>query len=174
MVQNTTDTITTIPLLRRDRPEADTLVAALAQLHTHTTTTLDWQNYLTGSGAKQVDLPTYAFQHQRYWLDAPTTKGDATDLGLTNTNHPLLGAAMAIADRDEYVFTSRLSLHTHPWLTDHTVADTVLLPGTAFVEMAVRAAQHVGAGGVEELTLAAPLVLPERGGVQVQVVVGNA
>ncbi|WP_143663279.1 polyketide synthase dehydratase domain-containing protein, partial [Streptomyces sp. wa1002] len=142
---------------------------ALAQLHTHTTTTLDWQNYLTGSGAKQVDLPTYAFQHQRYWLDAPTTKGDATDLGLTNTNHPLLGAAMAIADRDEYVFTSRLSLHTHPWLTDHTVADTVLLPGTAFVEMAVRAAQHVGAGGVEELTLAAPLVLPERGGVQVQV-----
>ncbi|WP_143671047.1 polyketide synthase dehydratase domain-containing protein, partial [Streptomyces sp. b84] len=87
---------------------------------------------------------------------------------------PLLGAAMAIADRDEYVFTSRLSLHTHPWLTDHTVADTVLLPGTAFVEMAVRAAQHVGAGGVEELTLAAPLVLPERCGVQVQVVVGNA
>ncbi|MFJ9185240.1 thioester reductase domain-containing protein, partial [Streptomyces anulatus] len=165
------DTITTIPLLRRDRPEADTLVAALAQLHTHTT--LDWQNYLTGSGANQVDLPTYAFQHQRYWLDAPTTKGDATDLGLTNTNHPLLGAAMAIADRDEYVFTSRLSLHTHPWLTDHTIAGTTVLSAGALVDVAIRAGDEFAATVLDEFELAAPLTIPAHGGVQLQVRVGT-
>ncbi|MEU9701230.1 SDR family NAD(P)-dependent oxidoreductase [Streptomyces sp. NPDC047981] len=174
MIQNTTDTATTIPLLRRDRPEADTLLTALAQFHTHSTTTVDWQQYLAGTGGKRTDIPTYAFQHQRYWLDAPVTTSDATDLGLTSTGHPLLGAAVNIADRDETLFTTRISLPTHPWLADHTVANTVLVPGTGFVELAVRAAQHVGAGGVEELTLAAPLVLPESGGVQLQVVVTSA
>ncbi|MFJ3586920.1 SDR family NAD(P)-dependent oxidoreductase, partial [Streptomyces sp. NPDC090127] len=174
MIQNTTDQLTAVPLLRRDRPEPDTLLAAVAHLHTHTTTPVDWQTYLQGTGATPTNLPTYAFQHQRYWLDAPTTTGNPTDLGLTPTGHPLLGAAMPLADRDEHIFTSRLSHHTHPWLTDHTVANTVLVPGTGFLELAVRAGQHVGAGEVEELTLAAPLVLPERGGVQLQVVVGPA
>ncbi|MGW6569569.1 thioester reductase domain-containing protein [Streptomyces sp. NPDC054975] len=170
MVQNTTDNTTAIPLLRRDRPEPDTLVTALAQLHT--TTTVDWQTYLAGTGAKQVDLPTYAFQHQRYWLDTPTTKGDATDLGLTDTGHPLLGAAVAIADRDEHIFTSRLSLHTHPWLADHTIEGTTVLSGGALVELAIRAGDELAATVLDELELAAPLTIPAHGGIQLQVRVG--
>ena len=59
------------------------------------------------------------------------------------------------------LLTGRLSLATHPWLADHAVGGTVLLPGTAFLELALRAAEQVGAETVEELTLQAPLVLPE-------------
>ncbi|MCI3934335.1 SDR family NAD(P)-dependent oxidoreductase [Streptomyces sp. AN091965] len=92
--------------------------------------------------------------------------------GLVAAGHPLLGAAVPLADSDGHLFTGRLSLATHPWLADHAVAGRVLLPGTAFVELAVRAGDEVGCGVLEELTLAAPLVLPERGAVQLQVSVG--
>ena len=68
--------------------------------------------------------------------------------------------------------TARLSLRTHPWLADHRVNGVVLLPGTGLVEMVIRAGDEAGASVVEELMLQAPLVLPEQGGVQVQVVVG--
>ncbi|WP_367044708.1 type I polyketide synthase [Streptomyces sp. Je 1-332] len=159
------------PALRRGRPEAETVAQALALLRMRGASP-DWASVFPG--ARQVALPSYAFQHERYWLDAPQAPGDAAGLGLTAAGHPLLGAAMDLADGDTHVFTGRLSLRTHPWLADHTVAGTVLLPGTGFVELAVRAGEQLGAERVEELMLSAPLVLPERGGVRVQVVVGAA
>jgi len=60
-------------------------------------------------------------------------------------------------------------LQTHPWLADHAVNGAVILPGTAFVEMALRAGREVGCELLEELTLQAPLLLPESGGVALQV-----
>ncbi|WEB45511.1 type I polyketide synthase [Streptomyces yunnanensis] len=70
------------------------------------------------------------------------------------------------------MFTGRLSLHSHPWLLDHAVAGTHLIPGTVLLELALHAAEQVGAGQVEELTLTAPLMLPERGGLHLQLTVG--
>ncbi|MDW4903684.1 polyketide synthase dehydratase domain-containing protein, partial [Streptomyces californicus] len=72
------------------------------------------------------------------------------------------------------MFTGRLSLESHPWLVGHVVSGAVLLPGAAMVELAVRAGDQVGCDLVEELTLEAPLVLPERGGVAVQLTVSAA
>ncbi|MBW5486236.1 type I polyketide synthase, partial [Streptomyces bambusae] len=79
----------------------------------------------------------------------------------------------------EVVFTGRLSVSGVSWLGDHAVAGSVLLPGTAFVELGVRAGDEVGCGRLEELTLEAPLVLPDPahggpGGVPVQLSVGPA
>ncbi|MCC9704952.1 polyketide synthase dehydratase domain-containing protein [Streptomyces sp. MNU76] len=76
------------------------------------------------------------------------------------------------------MFTSRLSVRTHPWLADHGVYGTALLPATALLqatallELAVRAGDQVGCGQVEELTLEAPLVIPARGAVVLQLSVG--
>nr|WP_237505443.1 SDR family NAD(P)-dependent oxidoreductase [Streptomyces sp. SID8378] len=70
------------------------------------------------------------------------------------------------------MFTGRVGVGSHAWLADHAVSGVVLLPGAAFVELVVRAGDEVGCGRVEELMLAAPLVVPARGSVQVQVVVG--
>ena len=85
--------------------------------------------------------------------------------------HPLIGAVLWMADEDKLVLSGRISLHGQPWLADHAVAGTVLLPAAAFVDLAIRAGDHTGLDQLDELTLEAPLVLAGRGGVQLQVVV---
>ncbi|WP_278194279.1 type I polyketide synthase [Streptomyces sp. AN091965] len=163
-----------VAAVRKDRSEPGTFLTALAQLHVRGVE-VDWAPLYGGAEARgRVELPTYAFQRRRYWPSAATGAGggDVSATGLVAAGHPLLGAAVPLADSDGHLFTGRLSLATHPWLADHAVAGRVLLPGTAFVELAVRAGDEVGCGVLEELTLAAPLVLPERGAVQLQVSVG--
>ncbi|WP_246258621.1 type I polyketide synthase, partial [Amycolatopsis anabasis] len=160
-----------VPALRKDRDETLALTEGVAKLHVHGAP-VDWAAFFDGTGARRVDLPTYAFQRQRYWL-APGATGDARQLGLASAEHPLLGAALSLPDSDGVVLTGRLSTEAQPWLADHAVLGSVLFPGTGFVELAVRAADQVGCDLLDELTLEAPLVLPERGRVQVQVKLGE-
>ncbi|MGV9317267.1 SDR family NAD(P)-dependent oxidoreductase, partial [Streptomyces sp. NPDC003691] len=156
-----------VPLLRRDRSESVTALDAAGRFGA------TWPELLTG--ARQADIPTYAFRRDRYWPRVNSVRpGDVTAVGLTAPGHPFLGAAVGLAESDGVVFTGRLSVESHPWLVDHVVSGAVLLPGAAMVELAVRAGDQVGCDLVEELTLEAPLVLPERGGVAVQLTVGAA
>ncbi len=167
------DDVVAVPALRKDRDEPAALLAALSELYV-TGAPVDWTAYHDGTGAGRVDLPTYAFQHERYWLQPAGRLVDVSGAGLGAAGHPLLGAAVSVAGEDMVVLTGRLSLGTHPWLADHAVSGVVLVPGTALVELAVRAGDEVGASVVRELMLAAPLVLPAHGGVRVQVRVGPA
>ncbi|MCE0444887.1 polyketide synthase dehydratase domain-containing protein [Streptomyces tricolor] len=80
---------------------------------------------------------------------------------------------MVAVGAEGVVLTGRLSTRTQPWLADHVIAGRVLFPGTAFVELALRAGDHVGAHTLEELTLGAPLVLRPDDDVAVQVAVGE-
>ncbi|WP_285681274.1 polyketide synthase dehydratase domain-containing protein, partial [Kitasatospora phosalacinea] len=120
-----------------------------------------------------MDLPTYAFQHRRYWLEPSSATAGAERLGLDRTGHPLLGAAVEPAEDGGLLLTGRLAIGSHPWLADHTVAGTTLLPGTAFLEFALAAADRAGCDRVAELTIEAPLPLPASGGVRLQVAVGS-
>ncbi|AXX32124.1 Malonyl CoA-acyl carrier protein transacylase [Actinosynnema pretiosum subsp. pretiosum] len=156
------------PLLRADRDEPRSALSALAALFV-AGVDVDWAAPYRGGRARRVDLPTYAFRPQRFWLDAPTG-GDVTGVGLAPAGHPLLGAAVDLAG-GRLVLTGRLAATSHPWLADHAIAGAAVLPGTAYLELALWAGGRVGADHVDELTLAAPLVLAERGGTLVQVVV---
>ncbi|MEV5434385.1 type I polyketide synthase, partial [Streptomyces sp. NPDC052701] len=133
---------------------------------------VDWDGFYAGRNVTRVDLPTYAFQRKRYWIDAQAglDMGVAT-VGQHAVDHPVLGAAIGLADTDGVVLTGRLALDTQRWIADHDVLGSLLLPGTGFVELATRAAEQVGCGTVEELTLQAPLILSDRG-LHVQVSVG--
>ncbi|EWC59365.1 Malonyl CoA-acyl carrier protein transacylase [Actinokineospora spheciospongiae] len=171
MVPGAVEGAIAVPLLRGDRPEEESAVAALAALHVRGVP-VDLGALLPG--ARPVDLPTYAFQYARHWPRARSAAADVTGAGLDPVAHPLLGAAVALADDDgaddgALVLTGRLSLATHPWLADHVVAGGVALPATGFLELALRAADEADCDAVEELTIAAPLALPEAGGVAVQV-----
>ncbi|BCB74409.1 hypothetical protein Pflav_008190 [Phytohabitans flavus] len=174
LIPETSQDAVTVPSLRADRDEVEAAVTALAGLHSHGVD-VDWEAFFSPWRPEIVELPTYAFQHARYWLEAtPSAAADVASAGLGAAGHPLLGAAVSLAEGDGVVLTGRLSLATHPWLADHAVAGAAWLPSTAFVEMAIRAGDEVGADLLKELTVHAPLVLPERGAVQVQVTVGAA
>ncbi|WP_214104276.1 type I polyketide synthase [Acrocarpospora catenulata] len=157
-----------VPVLRRDRDEQLAAMTALAELHVHGVP-LDWRAVFPGAG--RVELPTYAFQREHYWPNGKKI-GDARGLGLAAAEHPLLGAAVRLADSDGVLLTGRLSVQSHPWLADHVVGGMVFFPGTGFLELAIRAGDQVGCDLVEELTLAAPLVLGAEDAVAVQVSVG--
>ena len=86
---------------------------------------------------RRVPLPSYGFQRQSYWL-RPAAASDVAAAGLGRTGHPLLAAAVRLADADGTLFTGRLSLRTQPWLADHAILGDVLLPGTAFVDLALQ------------------------------------
>ncbi|MGK5728283.1 type I polyketide synthase [Streptomyces sp. URMC 124] len=161
----------TVATMRRDCAEEREFVGALGRLHTGGVP-VDWAALFAGRGARRADLPTYAFDRSRYWLESAGNGGDASGLGQLSAGHPLLGAVTELPDSGGLVLTGRLSLSAQPWLAHHAVHGTVLLPGTGLVELAVQAGDRAGCGVVEELTLQAPLVLPERGAVAVQVAVG--
>src|SRR5204863_713082 len=125
------------------------------------------------------EWPTYRSQQQRVWPQPAAATGDASGLGLVGAGHPLLGAAVVVAapdgrptGGDEVVLTGRWSLAGQPWLADHRVAGRVVVPGTAWLEVAVRAGDEADCPVVAEWTLLTPLVLGEHTAVQVQVRVG--
>ncbi|MCR6490470.1 type I polyketide synthase [Amycolatopsis sp. OK19-0408] len=141
---------------------------ALAELHLHHGR-VDWTPIF--SNARRVPLPTYAFQHQRYWLAPRTGRQDVATVGLQPAEHGLLGAVLHAADTGAVYLSGRLSLTAQPWLADHALGDTVVLAGSAMLEMAAHTGARLGCPRVEELTHQAPLVLPATGAVAVQVTV---
>ena len=170
------EAVAAIGSLRRGEGGLARFAAALAEAHAHGAA-VDWRPLFAGRSPRRVALPTYAFQRRRYWL-GPRPAADVAGAGLAAADHPLLGAATSLAGEDGgeggWLLTGRLSLETHPWLADHSAYETVLLPGTGFVEMALRAAEQCGVEGIQELTIEVPLLLSQAGAVQVQVSVGAA
>ncbi|MEU4645068.1 type I polyketide synthase [Micromonospora sp. NPDC023814] len=123
--------------------------------------------------AEPVDLPTYPFDRHRYWLERTGAHRSVLPaVGLDVVDHPLLSAVADLPGDEGLLFTGRITLATHPWLADHAVLGTVLLPGTALVELASWTGRHAGAATVAELNLEAPLAIPAEGGVDLRVRVG--
>ncbi|MFJ9891678.1 polyketide synthase dehydratase domain-containing protein, partial [Streptomyces sp. NPDC091287] len=146
--------------LRRGRDETTTTLTALGTAYVH-------GRPVTVAQGNLVDLPTYAFQHERYWL-VPTGGGNATELGLGESGHPLLGGLLRLADGESTVLTGRLSPSS--WLADHKVRGTVVVPGTALVDMALHAGELAGHSTLDELVIEAPMLLTEAVQVQVKVI----
>ncbi|MDT5032445.1 MAG: candicidin polyketide synthase FscC, partial [Actinoplanes sp.] len=171
MVQSIAPDAVVVPVLRTRTDEQTALVSALGRL------------FVSGApvdlaalciGGRVVDLPTYAFQRQRFWLSGDGAASDVSGAGLGAITHPLLSAMVELPGSDGLLLSGRLSIGSVPWLADHVITGDVLFPGTAFVELVMRAADEAGCERIDELTLGVPLVLPATGGVQVQVAVGAA
>ncbi|MEU5424849.1 type I polyketide synthase [Streptomyces olivoreticuli] len=151
---------------RAGAPETGTVLAALARLHVRGLP-VDWHRVYAGSGARRVDLPTYPFQRQRYWLEdtASTTEGHG---------HPLLTQTTSVPGTQRLLCTGHLSAEAQPWLRDHVIAGRALVPAAVFAEMAIHAGDACGLDVLEDLALLTPLALPDSGDrVQVQVALGE-
>ncbi|PYC66962.1 beta-ketoacyl synthase [Micromonospora arborensis] len=157
---------------RRGRDENTALLAGLVDAHVGGLR-VDWAAVSGEAPRTRLTLPAYPFQHRRFWLDTAPPAGDVTAAGQEALDHPVLTALLPDPDGDGLVLTGRLATAAQPWLADHTVHGTVLLPGTAFVELARCAAERTGTE-VAELSLPAPLTLPAGTTVAVRVTVGAA
>ncbi|MCP9209733.1 SDR family NAD(P)-dependent oxidoreductase [Streptomyces sp. NEAU-Y11] len=163
--------VTAVPSLRRGHGEVESVLAGLGALFT-AGVAVNWSELFAGTGAHHTELPTYAFQRQHYWLESSSLPDtDLAAVGLEPVDHPFLRAEMPLGDADALVLTGRLSVKEQPWLADHVVLGTPILPGTGFLALALHAAQRTGAGPVEELVVRAPLVVPEHGDTPLQVVI---
>ncbi|MEU6721831.1 SDR family NAD(P)-dependent oxidoreductase [Nonomuraea sp. NPDC046802] len=163
-----------VPCMRSGRPQVETLLSAVGTLWAHGIG-VDWARLFDAWGGRPIGgLPSYPFQRQRFWLDATGKTADVASAGLATVDHPLLSAAMELVGSDGYLLTGCLSLSSHPWLADHTVQGRSLLPGTAFVEMAIRAGDAVGCARIDELTILNPLIIPDSGRIRIQVAVTAA
>ncbi|MFC8129717.1 beta-ketoacyl synthase N-terminal-like domain-containing protein [Streptomyces sp. NPDC057302] len=165
------DAAVTVPTLRREDGGLSRLGLSLAQAFT-AGCAVRWASWFPATRTAALELPTYAFQRSRYWLDAPVGTQDAAGLGLATAGHPLLGAAADLAEGGIRLFTGRISRHSHPWLAQHTLFGHAVVPASVLTEWALRAADEAGCAAIDDLTLESPLVLPEAAGVQVQIVVG--
>ncbi|MEU3251207.1 beta-ketoacyl synthase N-terminal-like domain-containing protein [Streptomyces sp. NPDC006997] len=144
---------------RRGRGEDTALLHGLAGAFV-AGTDVDWAAALPAG--PRADLPTYAFDRRRFWL---------TDTGGTGTGLPY--RTTAVADGG-LLLDARLSRRSTAWLADHVIDGVTVVPGTALLELALRAAAAAGATEVASLTLTAPVVLPAEGALDAQVTVGAA
>ncbi|MEV0947345.1 SDR family NAD(P)-dependent oxidoreductase [Rhodococcus sp. NPDC049939] len=157
--------------IRRDRAGMRQFTTALAEARVHGLD-VDWDLV---SWARRddrqpwVELPTYAFQHRHYWLDSPAPLGDFESAGMEAGGHPMLATSVELGDGRGAVFTGLISPERFPWLNDHAVRGTAILPGTAFVELALHAGNRVACNRIEELAIEAPLVIPAEDEVAIQV-----
>ncbi|WP_143079238.1 type I polyketide synthase, partial [Streptomyces monashensis] len=93
--------------LRREEGGLRRLLVSMAELFVRGVP-VDWTGVLpAGSASAHVDLPTYAFDHQHYWLRETAPATDAASLGQSAADHPLLGAVVRLPQSDGLVFTSR-------------------------------------------------------------------
>ncbi|GHH38904.1 hypothetical protein GCM10017774_29580 [Lentzea cavernae] len=162
-----------VPSLHKKNAEDLDLATMAARLHI-SGAPIDWTALFGGTGARRVEVPTYAFQNSPYWLANDDAPADLSSIGLVSAEHPVLEASILPADGDGALFAGRVSLSSHSWLADHAVLGTVIVPGAGLVELAIRAGDEVGCGTVDELTLHAPVLLTPEASLALQVVVGDS
>ena len=158
--------------LRREENAGDCFRLSLAQAFVRGVN-VDWSRVISADNVKRVKLPGYPFQRKRYWLEASMGGEDMSSVGLRTVDHPFLDAAVRLANGAGWLFTGKLSLQAHPWLADHVVMGAAILPGTAFLELALCVGAEVGAEAVTELVLESPMTLEPDRTSQLQICVGE-
>ncbi|AKT38863.1 type I polyketide synthase [Chondromyces crocatus] len=171
------DDIDWLPTLKQGAGDWQPLLESLARLHVRGAS-VDWAAFDRDYPRRRVALPTYPFQRKRYWAaKRPEAPDQAATTGAAGEAvHPLLGHRLPTA-LNATLFTAKLDPETLGYLQDHRVYGQMVLPMTAYIEMALSAAQEVYGPSVsvlEDLVIQAPLVLPPTGTAHVQTILGAA
>ncbi|NJP07245.1 MAG: SDR family NAD(P)-dependent oxidoreductase [Chloroflexaceae bacterium] len=123
--------------LHREREHWSQIATGLGNLYL-AGVAIDWAAVYPADQHRRVPLPTYPFQRERHWVDAPMPlqQMPVPAMGVGST-HPLLGVPISLAGDNEWRFQSVVTPSQFPWLRDHWVFQTVVMPGVAYIEMAL-------------------------------------
>ncbi|MEM8804481.1 MAG: SDR family NAD(P)-dependent oxidoreductase [Cyanobacteria bacterium P01_G01_bin.38] len=160
-----------LPSLRPPQTHWQTLLSSLGQLHI-AGAKVDWSAFDADYVRQQVVLPGYPFQRQRYWVDV-SSQVTTPSLALNPSAHPLLGQRLALAGLKDVRFTTQLSIAHQPYLQDHQIYQQVIVPATAYLEMALAAGQQAlkqQAVQLQSVSIQQPLMLSGTQPQTVQVV----
>lgn len=147
-----------VPLQRGEAGEQPSdLLRALATLET-SGVRIDWSGWFGLERRAHVVPPRYPFDHRRYWLAG--RREDVRGAGVLSVAGRLWGARVDLPDGG-IVLTGDLSQADLPWLFAHHVSGRAILPATAFLELALEAADELGCSGVPELVIGAALPVEE-------------
>ena len=134
-----------IPSLRKGREDWPVLLEGLAKAWVRGVP-VDWSGFDRDYPRKKLSLPTYPFQRERHWAEAPARTRSAPARGSQAGPHPFLRSHTHLAPpNDSHVFEGEIGLGAFPYLADHRVQQGVVVPATAYTEMALAA--HVLAFG---------------------------
>jgi malonyl CoA-acyl carrier protein transacylase len=150
-----------LPSLRLPQGDWQQLLSSLAQLYLKGIA-VNWLGFDRDYPRRREHLPTYPFERQRHWIEPKKVKGDTPSI--TTNNHPLLGEQLQLAGTEEIRFSAQISQHLSnlTYLADHRIFDRVILPLTAYLEMALAAGKKAFLDDnitLEEVFIEQPLVL---------------
>ncbi len=166
------ESATVIAALHRDEGGAGRFAQSLFQAHA-AGATIDWEAYFEGASPKRVPLPTYPFQRERYWFEGTLAGSSPSAMGQAPAGHPFLSAAIESPQDGSVTITGRLSLQGHPWLGDHVIGGVALFPGTGYLELCLHALSRTGLAQLSEMTLQAPMIIPEKGAIHLQMTIAG-
>lgn len=162
-----------VPSLRKGSGDWSTMAAGVSNLFIHGVS-IDWHRWDRDYHRTRLSLPTYPFQRQRYWMEEDPDKRSGGVLSAPQSGaHPLLGSQLPLAVAST-VFNSTLSTRFVPSLKDHVVQGSIVLPGAAYLETALAAAEAVFGPGhhrIENMSFQQALFLAEGRRQSVQVIV---
>jgi acyl transferase domain-containing protein/NADPH:quinone reductase-like Zn-dependent oxidoreductase/ubiquinone/menaquinone biosynthesis C-methylase UbiE len=157
-----------LPSLRKERDDWEQVLSALSALYAQGAR-VAWDRFYQGQTRRLIELPTYPFQRQHYWIETGPTRRNEGSGG--PALHPLLGNRLQTAAK-EIIYENQLALEDLPFLADHVVDDRAILPGTGFLELAVAAATDIFGKdkqfALEDILLQEPLVLVSSPGITLQ------
>ncbi|HRI72275.1 MAG TPA: type I polyketide synthase, partial [Polyangium sp.] len=129
---------------RRAHDERQAMLLSLAALHVRGVS-VNWQKFFP-DGGRVVELPTYPWQKERYWIESTNRQTIRTSLqafAVSSASNPLVGTSFTSSLNPEARFWRRgLSTATISWLSEHRVQGEVVFPGTAYLECALEAASE--------------------------------
>ncbi len=147
-----------VPSLRRKEDEALTMMGSVGKLYTQGVG-LGWQ-CLNDPKARYVKLPTYVWQHQRYWFESSAH----AEGRLTATVHPHVRRLTHSATQKHLIAALAIRPSDNPYLLDHKVEGSVVFPGTAHLETAQAVVQQFNDGRrytLRDIRFKKALFLPE-------------
>jgi malonyl CoA-acyl carrier protein transacylase len=137
-----------LPSLRSGQEDWQQMLHSLAELYVQGAK-VDWLGYDRDYSRSKIVLPSYPFQRERYWLEEAKRESSRQNDFPNKTFHPLLGQQIRSPGIKEILFESQFSLNFLPFLKDHLVYGTVVVPGANYVSMVLSAAAKVFGAGVK-------------------------
>jgi pimaricinolide synthase PimS1 len=133
-----------VPALRKDRPDTEALLSAVAALHARGHA-VDWPAFFAPYRPRPVPLPTYAFQRDRYWLDVPRAGA-----GAPAGRHALAGTRLDLPD-GAVLHSLDVGPGAQPYLADHVVHGHVVVAGAYHLAILLAVAEAHWPGRALEL-----------------------